>query len=251
MPDAPPNHEQVIEGALRFYRETLEWLIAHHARFAAKTSHDLAANDRVNAIWKLSGESLAHAIALVDLLERGYTAQTWPAMRAIHEADRLLAAVSDHDEERIPRRWLSDQQIKQAEAREAEQRGAERLAAQLRAVGEEPLVEDVKHLSQQIYKGMSRAAHHQRSVVDESVDHTARTFIYGPDPRVEQRLDYTVYAGVLLQEVLLLTGDALSFLWGPTFYPEHLAAVLRSFDTMLASLDSYEFVRRAGWLIDM
>jgi hypothetical protein len=105
-------------------------------RHERPTSHDLAANERVGAIWKLSGESIAHALALVDLLERGYTGRTWPAMRAIHEADRLLVAVTDPDEERIV--WWS------SEARGAEQRQAERVAEQMRKAGIEPVAEDVK-----------------------------------------------------------------------------------------------------------
>jgi hypothetical protein len=35
------------------------------------TTHDLDADERVNAIWKLSGESLAHARAYVGMLRGG------------------------------------------------------------------------------------------------------------------------------------------------------------------------------------
>ena len=48
------------------------------------------------------------------MLQGGYTAQTWPTMRAIHEANRLLGAVVDPDEERIGRRWLADEEVKQS-----------------------------------------------------------------------------------------------------------------------------------------
>jgi hypothetical protein len=37
-------------------------------------------------------------------------------MRAVQEADRLLVPVTDPHEERIPRRWLADMEVKQAEA---------------------------------------------------------------------------------------------------------------------------------------
>jgi hypothetical protein len=131
------NREQhdpaaVIGSTLRFYRETLDWLAGYHAQHGHKSTQDIAAAERPNAIWKLSGEAIAHAVALVDLLELGYTAQTWPAMRAVHEADRLLVAVTDPHEERIPRRWLADQEVKQAEARAAEQRQAARIAQEMR-----------------------------------------------------------------------------------------------------------------------
>jgi len=247
MTREPHDPTEAITSTLRFYGETLEWLAAHHAQFAEKTTHDLAADERANAIWKLSGESVAHATALVALLEQGFTGQTWPAMRAVHEADRLLVAVTDTHEERISRRWLADQPIKQAEARAAEQRGVARIAKEMRAAGVEPISEDVETFSQQIYRGMSRAAHHQRSVVDESVDHEARTFVYGPEPRCERRLAYTIFAGALVREVLLHAGEALNVLWGPpTFYFEHLVPMLNRFDLTLEALDAYDFVRRTG-----
>ena len=89
----------------------------HHAGAVSQAAADLNADERPNAIWKLSGQSLALTRAYVDLLKDGYTAQTWPTMRAIHEANRLLGAVADPDEDGIVRRWLADQEIKQAEAR--------------------------------------------------------------------------------------------------------------------------------------
>jgi hypothetical protein len=246
---APEPHDPAatIASTLRFYHETLEWLAGHHAQFAEDTTHDLAAAERANAVWKLSGESIAHAMALVKLLEQGFTGQTWPAMRAVHEAVRLLVAVTDTHEERIPRRWLADQQVKQEEARAAEQRAVARIVEEMQAAGVEPISEDVETFTQQIYRGMSRASHHQRSVVDEAIDHEARTFIYGPDPRPDRRLAYTIFAGALVREVLLHAGEALNVLWGPpTFYFEHLVPVLERFDLTLQALDAYDFVRHTG-----
>jgi hypothetical protein len=247
MTREPHDPADTIASTLRFYRETLEWLEAHHMQFAEKTTHDLAAAERANAIWKLSGESIAHATALVALLEQGFTGQAWPAMRAVHEATRLLIAVTDGYEERIPRRWLADQQVKQAEARAAEQREVARIAKEMRATGVEPVSDDVETFSQQIYRGMSRAAHHQRSVVDESVDHAERTFVHGPDPRPERRLAYTIFAGALVREVVLHAGEGLNVLWGPlTFYFEHLVPMLQRVDLTLRAVDAYDFVRRTG-----
>lgn len=246
-PSALHDPADTIASTLRFYRESLEWLASHHAQFAENTVHDLAAAERANAIWKLSGESIAHATALVALLEQGFTGQSWPAMRAVHESDRLLVAVTDEAEERIPRRWLADQQVNQREARAAEQRAVARIAEDMRAAGVEPHSDNVETFSQQIYRGMSRAAHHQRSVVDESVDHEARTFVYGPDPSLERRLAYVIFAGALVREVLLHAGEALNVLWGPPrFYFEHLVPMLQRFDLTLEALDAYQLVRRMG-----
>ena len=167
-------------------------------------------------------------------------------MRSIHEANRLLSAVCDSQEEEIVRRWLANKEVKQGDARAAEQRQASRLAHQLRAKGIEPEYEKVEQLSREIYRGMSKAAHHQRSVVDEAVDPKDRTMIYGADPSTNRQLAYTVYAGALVHEVSLLVGDALCVLWGPGFYRDHLVPLLRRFEEALAALDVVAFARRIG-----
>lgn len=181
------------------------------------------------------------------MLSDGYTAQTLPTMRAIHEAHRLLGAVVDPEEERIPRRWLADQEVKQAEARAAEEREAERMWAEMREAGMEPPAGDVAGLSRTIYSGMSKAAHHRRSVVDESVDAEARTFTYGTDPDPARRLEFVMFAAAVTHEVLLKVGDALCALWGrPDFFVEHLQPMLRRFEEMVAALEIVETAKRFG-----
>jgi DNA-binding PadR family transcriptional regulator len=92
------DHDQrLIAETLKFYRETVGWLEQHHAEYARKAELDLVGNDRPSAIWKLAGESIGAARALVDLLDAGYTTQTFPMMRSIHESNRLLSAVADLD----------------------------------------------------------------------------------------------------------------------------------------------------------
>lgn len=238
---------RVVEETLVFYRETIHWLSQHHAAYARETSHDLRASERHNAIWKLSGQSIGAACTLVELLAQGYTTQTWPTLRAIHEADRLLVAVADPSEEDITRRWLADREISQHEARAAEQRQAIRISAAVEAAGGEPVTEDIEQLAKHIYRRMSQAAHHQRSVVDEAIDHDARTMFYGVDPSVARRFEYVVVGGGLLHEVLLLVGDALSTLWGPPFYAQHLSPMLRQFEPVLEGLDAYEFLAARDW----
>ena len=244
--DDESRDARVTRETLAFYRQTLEWLAHHHEAFASGTEHDLTASERHNAVWKLSGQAIAYAFALVELLERGYTGQTWALMRAVHEVDRLLAAANAEGEERIVRRWLANQEVQQREAREAEQRQATRVSEQMVAAGLEPLKVDVGELSRTIYRGMSAAAHHQRAIVDEAIDYESRTMIYGPDPRQDQRLAYTAFAGALIQEVLLIAGDALSYLFGPPFYEEHLVPILRRFEETLDALDTYDLLRRLG-----
>jgi hypothetical protein len=238
---------KAAEAALQFFGQTLDWLEGHHSHWAEVTTHDLDADERVNAIWKLSGESLAHARAYIGMLEGGYTAQTWPTMRAIHEANRLLGAVVDPEEERIAMRWLADQEVKQSEARAAEEREAQRIAEQMKEAGLDPPAVDVAGLSRTIYSGMSNAAHHRRSVVDESVDAKARTMTYGTDPDPARRLEFAIFAGAMIHEVLLKVGDALCALWGdPGFFVDHLQPMLRRFEEMVEALEIIETAKRFG-----
>ena len=167
-------------------------------------------------------------------------------MRAIHEADRLLSAVADLEEEEIVGRWLEDKDVKPKKARAAEQRQADRISEQMEAAGLEPLAADVEQLSSTVYGGMSKAAHHRRSVVDESVDDEASTMVYGPDPDPSRRLEFAIFAGALIEEVLLKVGDALCVLYGPGFYEEHLAPTLRRFRQVLEALDVIEAAKRMG-----
>lgn len=244
----PADRDQVlVDSTLGFYRQTVDWLAHHHVNLGSDSSHDLDAADRWNAVWKLSGQSLAHTYALLELLQAGYTGQTWALMRSIHEVDRLLVAVCNPDEERIPRRWLADQQVKQSEARASEQAEAKRLAEEMLNAGVEPVSEDVEQFTQKIYAGMSKAAHHRRSVVDEAIDAEGRTMIYGSDPRSDRRVAFTVYAGALVHEVTLLVGGAMAQLYGPGFYAEHLVPMLRQLETMLAALDLIDFARQMGF----
>lgn len=238
---------KAAEAALQFFGQTLDWLEGHHHSYAEVTTHDLDAEERVNAIWKLSGESLAHSRALLDMLGDGYTAQTWPAMRAIHESNRLLGAVIDLDEERIVKRWLADKEMKQREVREAEERQVKRIAQQMEEAGLEPPAVDIAGLTRTIYSGMSRAAHRRRSVVDESVNAEARTFTYRSDPDPARRLEFVIFAGTMVHEVLMKVGDALCALWGrPKFFLEHLQPMLRRFEETMEALEVIETAKRLG-----
>jgi hypothetical protein len=66
------------------------------------------------------------------------------------------------------------------------------------------------------------------------------------DPRIGKRLQYVVSAAGLIEEVLLLVGDALSCLWGPAFYQDHLVPMLRRYEAMLGGLMTYDARRGAG-----
>jgi hypothetical protein len=239
------DDEKLIAETVGFYRGTLDWLAHHHANLGKGSTHDLDGDDRWNAVWKLSGQSISHGYALVTLLDAGFTGPTWSVMRSIHEVNRLLAAVSSEEETRIPRRWLANQEVKQSEARAAEAAEAEKVAEEMRTAGVEP-VEGIEEASREIYAAMSKAAHHRRAIVDEAVDAENRAMVYAADPDAARRLAFVIYAGALLHELALLVGGAIAVLYGPPFYAEHLAPMLRRMEELLAALDFIETARRLG-----
>ena len=59
----------------------------------------------------MAGRSLSLGRAVLPILATGYTSQPVPILRAMHEANRLLATFLDPDEESLLRRWLADQAI--------------------------------------------------------------------------------------------------------------------------------------------
>ncbi len=117
----------------------------------------------------------------------------------------------------------------------------------MRAAGLEPVTEDVEQFTQKIYKGMSKAAHHQRSLVDEAIDAENRTMIYGPDPRDDRRVAFTVYAGAFIHEVALLAGGRWHSSTDPGLYTEHLAPMLRRLDQASEMLDFIDHARQVGF----
>jgi hypothetical protein len=84
-------------------------------------------------------------------------------------------------------------------------------------------------------------------VVDESVDSEARKMTYGTDPDPARRLEFTIFAGALIHELLLKVGDALCALWGrPDFFVDHLRPMLRRFEEMVETLEILDSAKRLG-----
>ncbi len=68
---------------------------------------------------------------------------------------------------------------------------------------------------------------------------------YSIDPDPARRLEFAIFAGALIHEVLLKVGDALCALWGrPSFFVEHLQPMLRRFEDMAETLEMIETAKR-------
>lgn len=244
--DTQITDEDVINDFIKVYESHVDRLIFFHADWGTKSTQDLGADRPENAIWKLSGQSLAYAKALLLLLKGEFTGQCWPTIRAIHEVNRFVAAVCEPEEENIRTRWLANKEVKQAKARAAEDRGAKRVEEEMRAAGLEPNLGNLGEMSGKIYGHMSDAAHSRRYVVDEGIDEVDRVFYYERDPRLHRRLEMTVYVGELFEEVILLDGNALMELYGPGFYEKELRPQVEAFQGAMAELRFYEKAKALG-----
>ena len=66
---------------------------------------------------------------------------------------------------------------------------------------------------------LSEGTHHQRSVMAESMAPVLRRFTYGPHLDARNRASYVDYAGELLEEVIIVVGDAFADILGRDLRP--------------------------------
>ncbi len=97
-------------------------------------------------------------------------------------------------------------------------RKQELALARMAEAGIEPEGGDIVELGRQIYSTLSEGSHHQRSVMAESIAPAMRRFAYGPHPDARNRASQVDYSGELLEEVILIVGDAFADILGRDFY---------------------------------
>jgi hypothetical protein len=155
-------------------------------------------------------------------LRGGFTSEAFGTLRALHEASQLLSALSFHEEEDVVRRWLAGEFIRPREARDVQSHKQDLALQRMAEAGVEPDVGDVVTLSRQIYSVLSEGSHHQRSVMAESMAPELRRFAYGPHPDASNRAIHVEYAGELLEEVIIVVGDAFADILGRGFYAQRV-----------------------------
>lgn len=64
--DGESRDSRVTQQTLTFYRQTLEWPSQHHQAWASRTQHDLADDERHNAVWKLVVRRLLTHVRLLS-----------------------------------------------------------------------------------------------------------------------------------------------------------------------------------------
>lgn len=211
-----------IDRHIGVYQETVNALIVVHRALADETDIELGGDTRWAAIWEMSGRCLAISNVLLHDLRGGFASEAIGSLRALHEASQLLSALSFHEEEEVVRRWLAGEFIRPREARDVQGRKQALALQRMAEAGVEPEGGDVVELGRDIYSTLSEGSHHQRSVMAESMAPALRRFVYGPHPDARNRASQVDYAGELLEEVIIIVGDAFAYIRGRDFYVQQV-----------------------------
>ncbi|HET8893029.1 MAG TPA: hypothetical protein VFM96_02895 [Gaiellaceae bacterium] len=211
-----------IDRHIAVYQEAVNTLIGAHRALADETDIELGTDTRWAAIWEMSGRCLAIGNVLLHDLRGGFASEAIGSLRSLHEASQLLSALSFHEEDEVVRRWLKGEFVRPREAREVQRRKQELALARMAKAGIAPEGGDVVALGREIYGLLSEGSHHQRSVMAESMAPALRRFTYGPHPDARNRASHVEYAGELLEEVVIVVGDAFADLLGRDFYVQRV-----------------------------
>jgi hypothetical protein len=232
---AQPRIEAVLT-ACELVAQQLEDL---HRACVDMTDLDPAGYSRAGAIWLLSGRILGLHRALLAQAEAGIGDEAAVTGRAIHEACRVLFAFSVPDEQEIVRLWLDDEgrhgYVKQGEARAAERRYEEALAAAMERVGLSP-IDSAIGKTEEMYDKLSRVAHSRRSSCLASWWNPGRQMAYGVQSSAIRRAGAVSWASSMTGEVVNAVGDALRALYSqPQFFSEQIAPLQKALDAVRES----------------
>jgi hypothetical protein len=222
--------QPLVERHIAVYQTAVDALIETHRALADETDLEMAAHTRWAAIWEMSGRCLAISNVLLHDLRGGFASEAIGTLRALHEASQLLSALSFHEEEELVRRWLAGDYIRPREAREVQGRKQALALERMQEAGVEPEGGDVVELGRELYGLLSEGSHHQRSAMSESLSSPLRRFSYGPHPDARNRASQVEYSGHLLEEVIMIVGDAFADLLGRNYYVNSVQPLIASLE---------------------
>ena len=215
-----------IEMHLAVYQEVVNTLIDVHRVLADNSDLEMGVDTRWAAMWVMSGRCLAIANVLLHDLRGGFASEAIGTLRALHEASQLLSALAFHEEVEVVRRWLAGDFIRPREVRDVQGRKQAVALQRMAEAGVEPEGGDLVELGRGIYGLLSEGSHHQRSVMAESMSPALRRFAYGPHPDARNRASQVGYAGELLEEVIMVVGDAFADLLGRDLYAQQVRPLI-------------------------
>jgi hypothetical protein len=213
-----------LDVAIKTAREALDRLDRYHALVPDRSDISLSADtgSRAQALWESSAAALGLGRAFIDLVALGYHSQTIPTYRAIFELLGVIGVLGDVNEDEFLTEWLANKEVKQWKVRQAAKRETDRVREQLKADGYTELVGDAEKLMKNLYRPLSDGSHGRREAVRAYTSETLRRAATRAHPSAHERLVTVEGSLLLLEDLVQVVGDALGFLYGGTFFADHI-----------------------------
>lgn len=227
-------YETAIMKHLAARTVALDFLEAQLDRISDETDLDLVGDTRPTAAWQMAGRCVGIGRLMLDALAMGYTAELPHLARALHEADRLLAAFEFPSEEPLLKKWLADEGqawVRPKEAREALTR-IEAMISEGAGGASEKAMASIEELNLTIYDQHSRAAHHRRAWVQDAVFPDERKMIRGISDAWARRAITTHSMVKVIDESIIFVGSALANFFGPGWYSANVVPLMRSMEEL-------------------
>jgi hypothetical protein len=236
--------EPELDVAFQTARDALDWLDRSHALVADRSDISLSADtgSRAQALWESSAAAIGLGRAFIDLVALGYHSQTIPTYRAIFELLGLIGVLGDVHEDEFLAEWLANREVKQWKVRQAAKRESDRVREQLKSDGYTELVGDAAQLMKKLYRPLSDSSHGRREAVRAYISETLRRAATGVHPSAQERLAAAEGSLLLLEDLVQVVGDALAFLYGGTFFADHVQPLQQ---TVASAMETLRTTRQA------
>jgi len=226
--------EPRVQAHIAAHRLALDFLNDTHQWIADDYDFDLVGDTRPAATWQMAGRCIGIARLICDSLALGYTTEVLHLARALHEAVRLVQAFMLPEGTALLRKWLADDGndwVRPKAVRAVESEFEERLAQAMRDAGI-PELDRTRDLDRAMYGHQSEAAHHRRKWTQDAVLPPARTMLRGPTTVWLRRAGTTAAMLPVVEESVMLVGDALARFLPPDWYEQRVGPFLLSFEAL-------------------
>jgi hypothetical protein len=234
--------EPKLHAALQTARDALDQLGRSHALVADRSDISLSADtgSRAQALWECSAAAIGLGRAFIDLVALGYHSQTIPTYRAIFELLGLIGVLGDVHEDDFLADWLANGEVKQRKVRQAAKRESDRVREQLKSDGYTDLVRDAAELMNILYRPLSDSSHGRREAVRAYISEPLRQAATGAHPSAQERLITAEGSLLLIEDLVQVVGGALAFLYGGTFFRDHVVPL---HETVASAMETLQTTR--------
>jgi len=144
----------------------------------------------------------------------------------------------DEHEDEFLAEWLANAEVRQRKVREAAKRESDRVRKQLEADGYKEPIGDAAQLMKNLCGPLSDSSHGRREAVRAYVSEALRQAATGVHPSAQERLVTAEGSPLLLEDLVQVVGGALAFLYGGTFFADHVEPLQETVASAMETLRS-------------